>query len=160
MTPAQIFRAGRVRRWHTNPDMSDTPDYIDGHSARVARLMLHFWPDTGAAALRAALTHDDGEHALADIAGPTKATLPPEIQAALDQIETEARERLWGPDPDLTPDELLRLDFCDKLDAFMWVAQNRPYLLHAREWRKAREALEGRAVALGVALGGIGRSSA
>ena len=41
-----IFRAGFVRRWHSNPDLCHTADRIDGHSARVARIMdRDGWPE-------------------------------------------------------------------------------------------------------------------
>ena len=92
MTLTALYNAGAVRRWHTNPHM---------------------------ALIRAALTHDDGEHSVGDIPGPAKAALPTAARDALDAIETAAREAIWGPDPVLTDREALWLRYADRLDAYM-----------------------------------------
>jgi hypothetical protein len=147
--PHNIFRAGRTRRWHTNPDLCDTADHVDGHSGRVARILLHLWPDTSAAALRAALTHDDGEHASADVAGPIKRAWP-DLAYMLHDIETLERQALWGADPDLTELERARIDFADKLDAYMWMMHHRPHLRSRPDWADTREYLTARAIVLHV----------
>jgi len=150
---SKIFRAGRVRRWHTNPDLCDTVDHIDGHAGRVARVMLILWPQTSAAALRAALTHDDGEHAAADLSRLVKREHPALAQAAA-EVETAARRDLWGDDPDLTETERSRLEFVDKLDAIMWVAHHRPHMLRDDGWPEAMTALSVQAATLGADAAG------
>ncbi len=40
MTLPALYNAGAVRRWHTNPHMAHVVDTIDGHSGRVAKLIL------------------------------------------------------------------------------------------------------------------------
>ena len=35
-----MWKACRVRRWHTNTELAGTDDRIDGHSGRVARIIL------------------------------------------------------------------------------------------------------------------------
>lgn len=119
MTLTALYNAGAVRRWHTNPHMAHVVDTIDGHSGRVAKLILLLHPAPSMALLRAALTHDDGEYAVGDIPGPAKAAMPPVVRDALDAIETAARGAIWGPDPVLTEAEALWLRYADRLDAYI-----------------------------------------
>ena len=119
MTITALYNAGAVRRWHTNPHMAHVVDTIDGHSGRVAKLILLLHPAPTMALLRAALTHDDGEHAVGDIPGPAKAEMPPAARDALDAIETAARAAIWGPAPVLTDREALWLRYADRLDAYI-----------------------------------------
>ena len=99
MTLPALYNAGAVRRWHTNPHMAHVVDTIDGHSGRVAKLILLLHPAPSMALIRAALTHDDGEHATGDVPYPAKAAMPPAVRAALDAIETAAREAICGLTP-------------------------------------------------------------
>ena len=78
MTLTALYNAGAVRRWHTNPHMAHVVDTIDGHSGRVAKMILLLHPAPSMALIRAALTHDDGEYAVGDIPGPAKSALPTE----------------------------------------------------------------------------------
>lgn len=124
MSLHDIFKAGFTRRWHTNHELAHIEDRVDGHSARVARIILYFNPAASAALLAAALRHDDGEAAVGDMKAPLKVARP-DIAAALDQIETSARVVLWGDgDRDLSDDEADWLHFADKLDAYMWAAHH------------------------------------
>lgn len=119
MTITALYNAGAVRRWHTNPHMAHVVDTIDGHSGRVAKLILLLHPAPSMALIRAALTHDDGEHATGDVPYPAKQRFAPEFRAALDAMETAAREAIWGPDPVLTDAEALWLRYADRLDAYI-----------------------------------------
>lgn len=122
-----IWRSQRVRRWHCNPDLSETSDFIDGHSARVTKLILALHPGTSRRLLVAALTHDDGEHAVGDIPQPVKAVLRKLEPAAWERIlatEEDALAELWGDvvGAALSEHEARWLRFCDRLDAFLWAA--------------------------------------
>lgn len=128
-TLTRAFLAARTLRWHTNHRMAGTGDYLDGHQGRVARIILALHPDPSADLLRAALTHDDGEHALGDMRGDAKRNLPPELRALIDRMEEDARSLIWGPDPDLHLTNARWLEFADQLDAVMWVALHRPACL-------------------------------
>ena len=85
-----IFRAGFVRRWHSDPDLCHTVDPIDGHSARVARIILALHPSPSVALIRAALTHDDGESVTGDMSAVMKRNNP-FIAAHLARAEYIAR---------------------------------------------------------------------
>lgn len=121
MTLRQIFNAGRVMRWHTNPELAHTNDRIDGHAGRVGRIILALHPSPSVALLRSALIHDDGEIAVGDMKAPLKDKFP-DIAAALSDVEADHRIKLWGHDPSMTIDDALWLRFADRLDAYMWAA--------------------------------------
>lgn len=145
-----IFRAGFVHRWHTNPDLAHTNDRIDGHSARVARIILALHPDPSFALIREALTHDDGESVVGDVKAPTKDKFPV-IRDALEELEHIAIKDLWGDIVfrlDLSKEEELWLKLADRLDAYMWASHHAPYVLCDDGWPEAREWLCAKAVEL------------
>lgn len=143
-----IFRAGFVRRWHTNPDLAHTVDRIDGHGARVARIIIALHPGPDVALLKAALIHDDGESAVGDVKAPTKDKFRV-IADALDELEYIASAELWGHwQEDLSPNDAAWLKFADRLDAYMWAAHHAPHVLDGDGWPEAREWLCEQAVAL------------
>jgi len=144
---ARIFHAGCVVRWHTNPWLSHTDDRIDGHSARVARLILAMHPDPSFDLIKAALTHDDGESVTGDVPATAKNS---RFGYELRLEEERARTELWGDDPALTYDEHLWLSFADKLDAYMWAQHHAPHVLRDYDWQEARDVLIGKAERLGV----------
>lgn len=132
-----IFEAGRLRRWHTNAHLSHTNDTLDGHSARVARIILALHPDPSFDLIRMALIHDDGESFVGDMPAPIKPKLHPQFE----RMETDAREDIWGPDPLLDRDEQAWLKLADKLDAYQWARHHAPHLIERGEWAAARDAL-------------------
>ena len=94
---SEIFKAGRVRRWHQNPDLSDTHDYNDGHAGRVARIILALHENPSKRLIIAALQHDDGEFVAGDISGPVKRENQVFV-GVLNTIEAKFRADLWGYD--------------------------------------------------------------
>jgi hypothetical protein len=81
--------AGSTHRWHTNPIFATTCDRVDGHSARVAILILQFWPAASAELLKSAIVHDLGENSVGDLASPVKRKNP-DLYAALEALEVAA----------------------------------------------------------------------
>lgn len=129
-----IFRAGFVLRWHTHPELSTTRDRIDGHSARVARIILALHPAPSLALITTALTHDDGESVTGDRPWPYKCN-------KCFERERHARERMWGaPDPKLLAIDDLWLQMADCLDAYLWAQHHAPHLMRNIEWVQHREA--------------------
>ena len=143
----EIFRAGRVQRWHTNPWLSRSGDSLDGHHGRVARIILAVHPSPSVALLRAALTHDDGESVVGDLPGPFKAMWR---DTAFGLMEAQASAKLWGGEFQITPAEQSWLLFADRLDAFMWALHHVPQVIEQDEWREAEKWLDQRAGELGV----------
>lgn len=137
-----IFYAGFVRRWHTNPDLAYTNDRIDGHSARVARIILALHPDPSFALIKAALIHDDGEAATGDMSAPAKRANP-EMAESLAEVETSHRVKLWGIRGQmhlmLSAKEKKWLEFADRLDAYMWAAHHAPRAIDRDGWPEAKD---------------------
>ena len=147
----QIYRAGRVRRWHANPDLAHTDDRIDGHSARVARIILALHPAPSFDLVRAALIHDDGESVTGDVPADAKRMFPA-LARFLKAIERQAILRLWGtlPGTGLTARDLEWLEFADRLDAYMWTKAHRPDILARDGWPEALATLTAMAAEFGV----------
>jgi len=151
MSLYQAFRAGFVRRWHTNPELAHTNDRIDGHAGRVARIILMIHPNPTVDLIRAALIHDDGEGVVGDMKAPTKDAFPV-IADALEEMEYIARCEIWGQHHIDHPgqNDGKWLKFADRLDAYMWAQHHAPSVLSGDGWPEARAWLEGQAIALGV----------
>lgn len=140
----EIFNAGRVRRWHTNPEMSWTEDYNDAHQGRVARILMALHPEPSLGLICAALTHDDGEFGPGDMSRDAKERWP-ELREMVSSAEDETVMKLWNiaaPVSDnISPSDYEWLKFADNLDAYMWSQhKNRP-ITRFSDWRKHREAL-------------------
>lgn len=144
-----VFRAGFVTRWHTNPDLCHTNDRIDGHSARVARVILALHPSPSLALIRAALTHDDGESGVGDVKAPAK-DADETLSALLTGAERAHRMLLWGPDPELSDLDRDWLHFADRLDAYMWASHYAPHALTSDGWPEAKDRLKRLASDLGI----------
>ena len=142
-----IWTAGRVMRWHTHPHLAGSGDRLDGHHARVARIILALHPSPSVDLLRAALTHDDGESVTGD--RPYTAARLPEADAA----EKSARQKIWDTaDEDvLSNHERDWLRMADLLDAYMWAHLHAPQLLLQQEWVDHRDKVMHLANSIGVA---------
>lgn len=146
-----IFDAGRVRRWHSNPDMSHTDDYNDAHQGRVARIILALHPNPSKRLIFAALMHDDGESLTGDFSFEFKRQFP----ALREQIRIAEHERiveLWGFQADLLPTDKKWLKFADCLDSYMWMVHKARHLAYRVDWAEQREWLIKTAEELNVTL--------
>lgn len=142
--------AGSTHRWHTNPVFAATGDRVDGHSARVAILILQFKPGACAALLRAAIIHDLGESAVGDMASPIKRNHP-DLYAQLERIEADALSAMGLGGLGLHPFDRALLKLCDGLDAYLWARSHRPdYVAAHPEWRAMFARLRRDARSLGV----------
>jgi len=134
--PGRVHRAGRGRRWHMHALMSDMDDYLDGHQGRVARLLLALHPAPSLDLIKAALTHDDDEPAIGDMARPAKDELRrhhPEAFAAIMQVGETFRVAMWGgrvgPISAMAEDDFRWLNWCDRLDAYLYAVSRKPHLI-------------------------------
>lgn len=151
MTRAEIldaFNSGRVRRWHTNPALSWTSDYNDGHQGRVAQYLLMLHPSPTLDLIRAALIHDAGEWAIGDVNALVKARYP-DWQAWIAMIEEDEIEAIFGTFPDLSPQDARWLKFADRLDAWIWARHHRAPM-DRDGWPAAMRWLHAEACVLGV----------
>ena len=140
MSLTKAFRAGFVRRWHMNPDLCHTVDRIDGHSARVARIILMIHPDPSMSLISAALIHDDGESGAGDVCGLVKRDLPA-LSKILDDLEQIVTMDIWGYAFSHEGKDLEWLKFADRLDAYMWAKHHAPHVMDSDGWPEARQRL-------------------
>ena len=148
---SEIFNAGRVRRWHSNPDMSWTDDYNDAHQGRVARILLALHPEPSALLLAAALTHDDGELEAGDMNRNVK-NANHELREMVRDLENQGRIKIWGAIPEtfLSDKDKKWLHLADRIDGQMWMLHKNPNLMKRNDWIAERVAIEALADALGV----------
>ena len=140
LTPT-AWRATFTRRWHANPDMCHSIDPVGWHSGRMGVLALHIWGSAASRDLLAAcLCHDLGEHMTGDVAWPAKQDSA--LGAALDRIEEQSLHEM-GMAYSITPDDLRKLKFLDRLDAYLWVLHVNPGILDGDGWPEALAWLEG-----------------
>ena len=144
-----IFRAGFVRRWHSDPDLCHTVDRIDGHSARVARIILALHPSPSVALIRAALTHDDGESVTGDMSAVCKGAHW-QLAEQMERVEYIARTDLWGLDPPICRVDERWLKFADRLDAYMWASHHAPHIMDRDDWPELLTWINETADVLGV----------
>lgn len=124
------WRAGFVRRWHSNPDMSDLHDENAAHQGRCAILALKLFPSCSYELLRACVTHDAAEWFVGDIAYTRRDR---EFAVALDKAEASALRDmgLWYS---LDSGDQRRLKFVDRLDAYLFALHRRPNVLTGDGW--------------------------
>jgi 5'-deoxynucleotidase YfbR-like HD superfamily hydrolase len=136
------WRATFTRRWHSNSDMCYTVDPVGGHSARVALILLHCWPDASRDLIMAALMHDLAESVTGDIPPSAKEMFP---TFSLMERHVAATS---GWHVDLPPEDEARLRFADRLDAFMWADHHNA--AHGDGWEDGREWLIYAAERMGI----------
>ena len=145
----RAWRAGFVRRWHTNFELCDTLDYVAGHQGRVAVLVLGLFPDASRALIVNALTHDQGEVAVGDVSYMVKSESP-SMRPILDGLERSEIASQCLPHLDMTPFEAQALKMCDLLDAWLWMARHKPHLASRKDWMEQLTHTMKAARALGV----------
>lgn len=144
----RAWRAGRVRRWHTNPHLSRTDDYVDGHAARVAVIAMTLYPEISRDGIIFALTHDHGEHAVGDMSYMVKIAKP-EIAAELEEMEDSERAEMgFGSLEDEKERKIVKLS--DWLDAWLWMFHHEPHLAGRKDWAQQLSAAMSMANDVGV----------
>lgn len=141
-----IYHATMVKRWHTNPHMSDTGDPVGYHSGRMAVLALKLWPCDWET-LAACLTHDLGEFVSGDIPYDGDKTT---ANAVADEWSID-NELDWHVNAKNQTKQ--RLKFLDKLDAYLWARHHNPKLVKKEKaWQSQRDWLLCEGKQLGVDL--------
>lgn len=124
------WRSCFVRRWHSNPDMSDLHDENGAHQGRCAMLAIKLFPDCSRDLLVACVTHDAAEWFVGDLPYTRR---DQSFAAALDEAEARAIEGM-GLGLVLTAEDKRRLKFVDRLDAYLFAAHRRPHVLVGDGW--------------------------
>lgn len=142
------WRAGLVRRWHANPDMSDQHDEVAAHMGRCVLLALTLWPDASRDLLMAISAHDAAEWRTGDVPYLFREEHPG-FASDLADFEFRTLEAM-GLDFALTPLDVERLIFLDRLDPILFVRHRRPHLLEREDWRRWRSDVVAQGRDLGV----------
>ena len=143
-----IYRSGGVTRWHARPEVT-APQTDADHHGRVAQIMLYFWPNVRREMIYAALHHDCGELLAGDVPYQAKQETP-ELAILLGGLERHARDDMGITPTDITPGEHRMLKFCDRLEAYTFIAMHHPHLLSNADWIEDRAHIEDTAKKLGV----------
>jgi len=147
-TPA-TWNAGHVNRWHTNDDhaLRNSQDTNHQHSARVALLLLHLWPDAPREAIIAALHHDLPEKYTGDVSRETKQD---DVLLAELLHQADKRWHIEHGTQQCPPEWVSELKLCDVLDAVLWAWSVNPDLMARMDWTECREWCIDEAKDLGV----------
>lgn len=150
MHAATPWLAGFTQRWHIHPNLAETNDRVDGHSNRVAVLVLKFMPDAPVELLRAAVLHDLGEAMVGDISYPVKMANP-DILETTEKLEKFALEEMGFKYPDLDPGLVKILNLADRVDAYLWALHHKPHVVASNgKWRAHRDKILAQAMELGL----------
>lgn len=138
MNPVKAYLSGSVRRWHMNPAMAHTGQTDADHQGRCVQLLLVLHPLPSVNLIRAVATHDGGEIDAGDLSYDFKRQNP-ELAEAHASFEDRARQSTFGPDPDLTVDEVRWCKLIDRLEGAAWVLTTNPaeYDRPRAGWHKA-----------------------
>lgn len=147
----KAWTAGFVRRWHVQPELSQTNDMNHGHQHRCVVLLLMFWPDSSRASIIDTLVHDQGEVDAGDVSRPTKQKYP-EIYDQLQIVEEESiAYQGFILDP-IRPIELDRRRFVDSLDSYLWMLVHKPCLVNRPEWLAQKRHLDDCAINMEIQI--------
>lgn len=133
----KILLSGYVTRWHFNPHMAHIRETLAEHHCRVAQIICALHPSPSMALVQLALHHDCPELVTGDLPPTMKKTA---IGPDLKEYTQGAAVRM-GVHFDIFDDEILWLEFADKLAAYLHVQHFRPETLRQFEWIKDRHRL-------------------
>jgi 5'-deoxynucleotidase YfbR-like HD superfamily hydrolase len=111
--------------------------------------MLYFWPNVRREMIYAALHHDCGELVTGDVPYAVKQARP-ELAKMLGEVEEQARADMAITPTDITPGEHRMLKFCDRLEAYTFIAMYHPHRLSNADWIEDRAHIDDTAKKLGV----------
>lgn len=146
----EVIRAGRVTRWHSNPDLAHIRESDAEHQWMVAVILLAIYPNRSPLDLLpllvAGIVHDTGE-LIGDLPLDFKLRCPDVAKAHADE-EAKVRTEL-GTGYFLRPSEEAWLKLADRLSALVHVAHHRPELLRQNKWQADRVWVQDKAQQLG-----------
>lgn len=129
----EILRSGRVKRWHSNPDLAWTNQTNAEHQWACAMLAYLLW-EYDWKLLESALIHDVGEVNIGDMSSPAKNKYH-DLKEMLDKIEGENFKHLG-----LTkPRSCSRLRLIDMTEAYIWAKQHAPQIMDKLGWPEMKE---------------------
>lgn len=117
-----MLSTGQTVRYHTNPTMIRYLQTVADHAWGVVTILYLMHPDPSPALIKAAHFHDSGEKWAGDLAAPFKKNFPVFARQHA-EIEHELAVSNGIPKVDLTVEEELWLNFADKLESHIYMAE-------------------------------------
>jgi hypothetical protein len=144
----EALRAGRVKRWHMHPDMSNCGEGDAEHQWSTVAILLWLDPNTTRDELIQAIFHDVGELHAGDQSYPFKRDNPEQAKI-MSEFEAGCRAEIVN----INPGKSTMLEIADRLSGWDTVCQHNPGLRHTDEWVTTIAKLEDEAFALSDKLG-------
>lgn len=138
-----------VTRWHTNPHLCRMGQTDADHTAGMLALGLTIWPDMSRDLMVAIIYHDAAESVVGDM--PWGGKQDPALKAATDNAEFAVAQKngwlqtIWG-------DDVARLKFLDRLEAYRFAKLHAPQIMDGNGWPRARQWLQLEADRLGAGI--------
>ena len=155
MTLAQVYMAGGVQRYHTNPAMARLGQTNADHQGRCVQLLLALHPAPSVALIKAVALHDLGERWAGDLPAPFKRDFPALSEAHAEAELALAEAALGGPlDNDLDREDVRWLVMIDKLEAWAFMHCHARGEAERGGWLDARKACMARAMSMGADVHG------
>ena len=146
MTP--LHRALGVYRWHTNPTLGRLHQTTADHSARMCGLAIDLWgEDVPASLFRSIILHDAAEYFTGDVPWSARAAHPGLAKYLFIAESDEAWRNGW---PGVSADDHPKLQFLDRLEAYLFCCDNDPAQALTAEWAAARAWISNTSAALGI----------
>ena len=149
-----LYLSSFVKRWHTDPWLSEWRQTNGHHQWGVATLIAVLHPDPSRRLLLAALTHDAGEILTGDLPyGFKKLYGGGGIVEAVEQAGEAERDDMLGVATgtlDLSGEDARWLEMADRLEAWLFVSVASPGTLMTHDWQECERAILEAADALGV----------
>lgn len=147
----RLLRSGKVKRWHSNPDMNHSGENLAEHQWTVTQFVLFFKPDASRELLIAALHHDVGELVAGDLGFDFKKQAP-QFAAKHAAIEGTARGEIVSGQQ-LTAEDMTILKLADWMAAWDAMCQHQPGLRKCDDWKDQIKLALGTAQSLSPADG-------
>lgn len=142
MSLREIYCAGLVQRYHTNPWLAHVGQSNAEHQGFCIQMLLHLFPHASSRLVFAVAFHDIGERLAADLPAGIGRSFPV-LKAAHKYADKEARAAMLGHDPVslLNPEELRILTFIDQLEPIYHMLVRAPHARHYDGWKQSMEKL-------------------
>lgn len=150
----EIYKTGKVMRYHANPTFNIYHQTDADHSWGCAALIFMLNPNPSVELIKAAIFHDSGEYWAGDLAHPFKAENP-EIAEAHREVEFKLAKDNGVPQYSLTEEEEKWLKFVDRLEALLFCKMYSEREYKQDDWKSNNSQVVALSKELSVDLGDI-----
>lgn len=145
----EIYLAGNVLRYHSNPKMARLQQKISEHTWGMLALLYLLNPLPSPELAKAITFHDVGERWAGDLSYVFKIEYP-EFAAEHARIEHDLAKRNGVPQVELNEVDAKWLSMLDRMEAFMFLRSHHPEDVHNADWQANNRKIVDIAIELGV----------